>query len=136
MIKNYLKYLDRYILAYEVESNIPNLDSALVKQAQRVGADLFAVSALEIIRDPKKAKHFKEVVYPLEIAKQLFPDEDYIILEMFALDKTVETENCGGFLFEVTPKIIANRRIHSAYHHVYSVVYGEDPKLKKIWDII
>lgn len=132
-------YSGRYKIADEVESHIPNLDSALVEQAQRIKADLFPVSALELITSPEEARHFKQVVYPVEIAKQFFPNEDYRILEQFALDKTVKTENCGGFLqLKVTPRIIANRWINTAYTNVYSVVSEDSSKLtemRRVWNL-
>jgi len=135
------QYNGRYSLAREVEDNIPSLDRRLVKQAKNIKLSLFPVSALDLIKEEEKAELFKKRVFPLEIAKGLFPQESYEHLDFLnSIEKIKWKERTGSLgMIERTmsPFILANHELGYAFHSVYEVVFGEESEkvkeIKKIW---
>lgn len=99
--------------------------------------DVFAVSALDLITDPSEARQFADTVYPVEIAKKVWPKMDYFRLEMLGIDRPYHRENNGGFFFDVTPRITATRELHGAYDFIFTVVFEERHKkvteLRRLW---
>lgn len=131
------EYSGRYLLAKKVEDHLDHVDQVLMQRAAMCSIDVFAVSALDLITDPREARQFAGTVYPLEIAKKIWPNMDYFNLENFGLDRPYHQENNGGLLMNITPRITATRELHGAYDFIFTVVFEEKHRkvrdLRRLW---